>query len=388
MTPSLLAVNAGSATLKFRVYSLDGKTPLASGLIDRFGEAGDSSLTLSDARGARLEQHQLTEDGKEAAVAAMINTLADHRMPVAAVAHRVVHGGGRFSQPQRVDDALRSELEAFVPLAPLHQPISLAVIDAFKALDPELIQITCFDTAFHVTQPEVATRFGIARHWHDEGVRRYGFHGLSYASIARRLPQLGLDSSRVVVCHLGSGASACALLNGCSVASSTGFSAVDGLMMSTRPGYLDPEVLLYWMENEGMGVREVRRELYKNSGLLGVSGLSADMRLLLNSSEPAAREAVELFCYRTVKEIGALAAAMKGIDALIFTAGIGEHSPEIRARVVQQLAWLGFELDHAANLAQARCLTNATSQRHAYMLPTDEEGEMAHSAGALLATLR
>jgi len=387
MKPSLLAVNAGSATLKFRVYTLDGKTLLVSGLIDRFGEAGDSTLTLADTRGGKLEERNLKEPGKDAAVASMINTLADHHLRVSVVVHRVVHGGGQFTQPARITPQVREQLEAYVHLAPLHQPVSLAVIDAFSTLDAQLVQIACFDTAFHATQPEVATRFGIARHWHDEGIRRYGFHGMSYASITRRLPELGLEAARVVVCHLGSGASACAIANSCSVAASTGFSAVEGLMMSTRPGSLDPEVLLFWMENEGMGVREVRRELYKNSGLLGVSGISADMRVLLSSSETAAREAVELFCYRTVKEIGALAATMKGLDALIFTAGIGERSPEIRARIVQQLGWLGFELDHAANLAQARHLTTATSTRHAYMLPTDEEGEMAHSAAALLASV-
>ena len=385
MTPTLLAVNAGSATLKFRVYSLDGVTLHMSGLIDRFGESGHSTLTLTDPRGTRLIEHTLEQEGKDAAVTAMIDTLAAHHLDVEVVAHRVVHGGSHYREPAIIDNAVRDTLETLVPLAPLHQPVSLAVIDAFATLYGHLTQIACFDTAFHASQPEVATRFGIARHWHDEGVRRYGFHGLSYASISRRLPELGLGDARVVVCHLGSGASACAIAAGQSVAASTGFSAVEGLMMSTRPGSLDPEVVLYWMEHEGMGVGEVRRELYKNSGLLGVSGISADMRTLLASGEAAAREAVELFCYRTVKEIGALAACMKGIDALIFTAGIGERSPEIRARIVKQLDWLGFELDHAANLAQARRLTSSGSARQAYMLPTDEEGEMARSAGAMLA---
>lgn len=384
MTPALLAVNAGSATLKFRVYSLDGATLLMSGLIDRFGESGRSTLTLTDPRGGRLAEHPLEHDGKEAAVAAMLDTLASHHLDVHAVAHRVVHGGSHYRSPARIDAEVRQRLETLIPLAPLHQPVSLAVIDAFDAQGGTLTQIACFDTAFHASQPDIATRFGIARHWHEEGIRRYGFHGLSYASIARRLPALDLQDARVVVCHLGSGASACAIVRGESVASSMGFSAVEGLMMSTRPGTLDPEVLLYWMEHEGMGVGAVRRELYKNSGLLGVSGLSADMRTLLASAEPAAREAVELFCYRVVREIGALAACMKGIDALIFTAGIGERSPEIRARIVKQLDWMGFELDHAANLAQARRLTSAASTKHAYMLPTDEEGEMARCAAAML----
>ncbi|BEV73447.1 acetate kinase [Paludibacterium sp. THUN1379] len=386
MRSSLLAVNAGSATLKFRVYDDAGSTLLVSGLIDRFGDSQDSTLTLSDARGHQLAEHRLERGDKEAAIASMIATLAEHHLRVDAVVHRVVHGGGFYNRPVWLDEDVRNRLEEWIPLAPLHQPVSLAVIDAFLVLDPSLPQIVCFDTAFHASQPEVATRFGIARHWHDEGIRRYGFHGLSYASIARRLPELGLDEARVVVCHLGSGASACAMVNGASVASSMGFSAVEGLMMSTRPGSLDAEVLLYWMEHEGMGVRDVRRELYKNSGLLGVSGLSADMRQLLASSDPAAREAVELFCYRAVREIGALAACMKGIDALIFTAGIGERSPEIRARILKQLSWLGFDLDLSANLSQARRLTTPNSTRHAWMLPTDEEGEMARSAALLLAT--
>ncbi|GGY07635.1 acetate/propionate family kinase [Paludibacterium paludis] len=383
MTRSLLAVNAGSATLKFRAYTPDGQQLLVRGMIDRFGETG-STLTLSDAKGARLTSRSLHETGKDAAVAAMINALADQDLQLCAVAHRVVHGGDRFARPQRVTDIVREQLEDYVALAPLHQPVSLGVIDAFTRLDDRLAQIACFDTAFHAGQPEVATRFGIARHWHDEGVRRYGFHGLSYASIARRLPDLGLEDGRVVVCHLGSGASACAIANGQSVASSMGFSAVEGLMMSTRPGSLDPEVVLYWMEHEGMGIREVRRELYKNSGLYGVSGLSADMRELLDNPAPEAREAVELFCYRTAREVGSLAVAMKGLDALIFTAGIGERSPEIRARILKQLSWLGFDLDHHANLSQARRLTTLPSPRHAYMLPTDEEGEMAREAGELL----
>ncbi len=384
MTRSLLAVNAGSATLKFRAYTPDGQHLLIRGIIDHFGEAG-STLLLSDPKGARLQNRVLEESGKEAAVAAMINALADQDLQLCAVVHRVVHGGNRYSQPEIITPEVRAILESYVALAPLHQPVSLAVIDAFTRLDDRLTQIACFDTAFHTTQAEVATRFGIARHWHDEGIRRYGFHGLSYASITRRLADMGLAESKVVVCHLGSGASACAIANGKSVASSMGFSAVEGLMMSTRPGSIDPEVVLYWMEHEGMGIGEVRRELYKNSGLLGVSGgLSADMRELLDNPTQPAREAVELFVYRTVREIGSLTAAMRGIDALIFTAGIGERSPEIRARVLKQLPWLGFELDHHANLSQARRLTTVPSQRHAYMLPTDEEGEMAREAGQLL----
>ena len=384
MIKALIAVNAGSSTLKFRAYAMEGGALLMRGLIDHFG-LPHTSLSLHDTLHQQLEERELGDDSREAAVAAMINTLADHGIAVTAVVHRVVHGGSRFHQITRLDESVCQALDDYVPLAPLHQPVSLQVIEAFRTVDAALLQLACFDTAFHASQPEVATRFGIARHWHEEGVRRYGFHGLSYASISRRLPELALAGSKVVVCHLGSGSSACAIEHGQSAASSMGFSAVDGLMMGTRPGYLDPEVVLYWMEHEGMGVSEVRRELYKNSGLLGVSGgLSADMRELLASPLPAAREAVELFCYRIVREIASLAAAMKGLDAIIFTAGIGEHSAEVRGRVLGQLAWLGFEINHAANLAHARQLTTAESQHHAYVLDTDEEGEMARQAFTLL----
>ncbi len=383
MNRCLLAINAGSATLKFRAFSSDGQTLLARGMVDRFGSK-DARLTLADANGQPLAERGLADDGHVSALAAVLNSLADQGLEARAVAHRVVHGGSRFRQPVRVDAEVRAALDDYIALAPLHQPVSLEVIDAFSQLDARLPQIACFDTAFHVTQPVVATRFGIARHWHDEGIRRYGFHGLSYAAIARRLPDVGLAHGKVVVCHLGSGASACAIESGKSVAASTGFSAVDGLMMGTRPGYIDPEVILYWQEHEGMGVKDVRRELYKNSGLLGVSGLSADMRELVASELPTAREAVELFCYRTAREVASLAGALRGLDGLIFTAGIGEHSAEVRARVLQQLSWLGFELDHAANLAHARRLTTAGSRLPAYVLPTDEEGEMARQVAPLL----
>ncbi|UTH72355.1 acetate/propionate family kinase [Chromobacterium sp. IIBBL 290-4] len=383
MTPCLLAINAGSSTLKFRAFSADGQTLLARGMVDRFGSK-EAKLQLSDARGQPQTERPLDDASHQAALAAVLNSLADQQLQVRAVVHRVVHGGKRYHEPIRIDAAARAALDEYIPLAPLHQPVSLEVVDAFQELDDRLPQIACFDTAFHASQPEVATRFGIARHWHDEGVRRYGFHGLSYAAISRRLPELNLAHGKVVVCHLGNGASACAIESGKSIASSMGFSAVDGLMMGSRPGYIDPEVILYWQEHEGMGVKDVRRELYKNSGLLGVSGVSADMRELLDSELPAAREAVELFCYRAAREVASLAGALRGLDAVIFTAGIGEHSAEVRGRILQQLAWLGFELDHAANLAHSRRLTTQNSRLPAYALPTDEEGEMARQAARLL----
>ncbi|RKQ63017.1 acetate kinase [Vogesella indigofera] len=381
MGKALIAINAGSATLKFRAYQPDGVQLLARGLVDRFGAAG-ASLELD--YGGRQTRVTLAGSGRDEAVAAVLNVLADKGLEAVAVAHRVVHGGDRYTSPVVLTPEVVDHLAELIPLAPLHQPASLAVMSAFARLDSKLTQIACFDTAFHCGQPEVATRFGIARHWHEQGIRRYGFHGLSYASIARRLGDMALASQRVVVCHLGSGASACAIHDGRSIASSMGFSAVDGLMMGTRPGNLDPEVVLYWLEHEGMDIAQVRQELYKHSGLLGVSGLSADMRELLASKEPAAKEAIELFCYRAAREVASLATAMKGLDAVVFTAGIGERSPEIRARILKQLSWLGFEVDLAANLARSQRITTPHSARHAYVMATDEEGEMAREAAALL----
>ncbi|MDC7692097.1 acetate/propionate family kinase [Vogesella indigofera] len=381
MGKALIAINAGSATLKFRAYQPDGVQLLARGLVDRFGAAG-ASLELD--YGGRQTRVTLAGSGRDEAVAAVLNVLADKGLEAVAVAHRVVHGGNRYTSPVVLTPEVVDHLAELIPLAPLHQPASLAVMSAFARLDSKLTQIACFDTAFHCGQPEVATRFGIARHWHEQGIRRYGFHGLSYASIARRLGDMALASQRVVVCHLGSGASACAIHDGRSIASSMGFSAVDGLMMGTRPGNLDPEVVLYWLEHEGMDIAQVRQELYKHSGLLGVSGLSADMRELLASKEPAAKEAIELFCYRAAREVASLATAMKGLDAVVFTAGIGERSPEIRARILKQLSWLGFEVDLAANLARSQRITTPHSARHAYVMATDEEGEMAREAAALL----
>ena len=381
MGKALIAINAGSATLKFRAYQPDGVQLLARGLVDRFGAAG-ASLELD--YGGRQTRVTLAGSGRDEAVAAVLNVLADKGLKAVAVAHRVVHGGDRYTSPVVLTPDVVDHLAELIPLAPLHQPASLGVMSAFARLDRQLTQIACFDTAFHCGQPEVATRFGIARHWHEQGIRRYGFHGLSYASIARRLGDMALASQRVVVCHLGSGASACAIHVGRSIASSMGFSAVDGLMMGTRPGNLDPEVVLYWLEHEGMDIAQVRQELYKHSGLLGVSGLSADMRELLASKEPAAKEAIELFCYRAAREVASLATAMKGLDAVVFTAGIGERSPEIRARILKQLSWLGFEVDLAANLARSQRITTPNSPRHAYVIATDEEGEMAREAAALL----
>jgi acetate kinase len=384
MSQVYLTLNAGSSTLKLSAWRRDTHARLLDGLIDHFGSTG-STLTLSRPGGSK-QNRALPKPDPRSAVQALLEALHALGLQPAAAIHRVVHGGNRYSKPVFIDGEVRADLEELIPLAPLHQPVSLSVIDALSLWQPKLTQIACFDTGFHHVEQSRFNRFAIARHWYDEGVRRYGFHGLSYASIARQLPDIGLGQARVVVCHLGSGSSACALQNGKSVATSMGFSALDGLVMGTRPGTLDPEVVLYWIEQKGMTVNDVRNELYRKSGLLGLSGLSADMRELLTSDRPEAVEAVEIFCDRVAREVASLATALDGFDALVFTAGIGEHSPEIRARILNRLAWLGFKLDEEANAGAGhrQCLTKPTSKRAAWVLTTDEEGEMLREGLSLL----
>ncbi|GAB2896722.1 acetate/propionate family kinase [Microvirgula aerodenitrificans] len=382
----LLALNAGSATLKFRCFLPGSDVALAKGLVDGVGR-GRAHLTLTAADGSVLVDQSLGESGHAAALGAVLAQLDTHGWHPVAVVHRIVHGGTRFRQATRLDTATIDALRELSSLAPLHQPVALAAIDALTTIAPDTPQIGCFDTAFHTTQDPLAARFGIARHWHDRGVQRYGFHGLSYATIAHKLPALiGPDAAeqRVVVLHLGSGASACALHQRRSVASSMGFSAADGLLMSTRPGGLDPEVVLYWQEQAGMNVANVRSEIYKRSGLLGVSGISADMRDLQDNDRPEANEAVELFCYRAAREVGALAVQAGGLDHIVFTAGIGERSTPVRRRIVERLSWLGFQLDAAANDSNALRISTVDSPRGIWVIPTDEEGQMAREAAALI----
>ncbi|MGQ3031111.1 MAG: acetate/propionate family kinase, partial [Ferrovibrionaceae bacterium] len=278
-------------------------------------------------------------------------------------------------------------LEAYVPLAPLHEPHNLAGVRAAREMAPGVLQVACFDTAFHAGQPRLATLFGLPRRLEAEGVRRYGFHGLSYEHIAGVLKaeEPDLAAGRVIVCHLGAGASLCAIAGGRSVASTMGFSALEGLVMATRCGSLDPGVVLHLLEQRGMTPAQVRDMLYKDSGLLGVSGLSGDMRDLTASDRPEAAEAVALFCYRIAREIGSLVAALGGLDGLVFTAGIGEHSPPVRAAVVERCAWLGARLDADANGANARRIDGAQSRVAIRVIPTDEEGVIARHSLQLLA---
>jgi acetate kinase len=285
-----------------------------------------------------------------------------------------------------VDDAVLERLERLVPLAPLHQPNNLATIREIRARRPEMPQVACFDTAFHRGHPEVADRFAIADSWYREGVRRYGFHGLSYAYIADRLREVDPDlaQGRVVVCHLGSGASMCAIHAGRSLDSTMGFTAVDGLPMGTRTGQLDPGVVLYLLQAKGFDAARIQRFLYHDGGLQGLSGVSNDVRDLLASAEPGAALALDYLVYRIVREAGALAATMEGVDGIVFTAGIGEHSPDIRRRVIERLGWLGVELDPGANARHGPLISTAASRLKAYVVPTDEERMIARHSLALL----
>ena len=304
-----------------------------------------------------------------------------------AIGHRVVHGGPEFGAPVLIDDTVLAKLETLVPLAPLHQGNNLLPIRIIRERYPNIPQVACFDTAFHRGHPEVADRFAIAEQYYREGVRRYGFHGLSYEYVSQHLAQIdpAAAAGRVVVCHLGNGASMCAIVAGRSVDSTMGFTAVDGLPMGTRTGQLDPGVVLYLLQSKGFDAAAIERFLYKEGGLKGLSGPSSDVRELLASDSEGARLALDYFVYRIVREAGALAAAMGGLDAIVFTAGVGENSALIRARVVERLAWLGLELDAAANTGNGPLISTPASRIRAYVVPTNEELMIARHTLRLIA---
>jgi acetate kinase len=390
MQAPILVVNAGSSSIKFSVFATAGTATLAArvhGQVDHIG--GAARLVASDARGRAVADRAVAGSGHGAAIAAIHDWLGEHiggEAGYAAVGHRVVHGGSDFSGPVLIDDRVVAALEALVPLAPLHQPHHLAAIRAVAAAAPGVPQVACFDTAFHRTQPAAAQHFALPRGLTAKGIRRYGFHGLSYEYVASALPKLAPDCAggRVVVAHLGNGASLCAIAAGRSIATTMGFSPVDGLVMGTRTGLLDPGVILYLAQHEGMRPDEIETLIYRRSGLLGVSGVSSDMRELLASERPEAKEAIDLFVYRIGRELGSLAAALGGLDALVFTAGIGEHSPEIRARVCADAAWLGISLDEAANRAGGPRISRDGSPASAWVVPTDENLVIARHTRRLL----
>ena len=381
MNKYLLVINAGSSSIKFAIYQIDTSlTELianATGQIEGIGN--QPNLTINSFEGLLLVNRKLSVNevhDHTSAITLMLdwlrNYLADGTL--LAVGHRVVHGGQLYSTPILINATVLTELETLVPLAPLHQPNNLAIIDSILKSMPYLPQVACFDTAFHRSQPDVAQRFAIPRRFTEEGVRPYGFHGLSYEYISTVLPRLDpkLSNARIIVAHLGSGASLCAIHNGQSIATTMGFSPLDGLMMGTRCGNIDPGVLLYFMDHHKMNVHTVEQLLYYQSGLLGVSGISSDMRTLLASENPHAKEAIELFVYRIRREIGSLISALDGIDALVFTGGIGEHSPEIRSKICHKATWLDLELDDYANETSSIRISTYNSRISGWVVPTDE----------------
>ncbi len=387
-----LVLNAGSSSLKFCVYRRpeDEAWQLeARGQVEGIGTA--PHFTVKDSAGQRMADQQLdgalVRDGG-AAIDHLAGWLRGRYggARVRGVGHRVVHGGPSFSGPVVITPAILAQLRALIPLAPLHQPHNLAAIDAVTVRLPDVPQVACFDTSFHRGQPAVATVVPLPQDLCANGVQRYGFHGLSYEYIASALPAVapGIAHGRVIVAHLGSGASLCAMRDGHSVDSTLSFTALDGLCMGTRPGALDPGVVLYLFQALGMTPKEVETVLYKKSGLLGISGRSNDMRDLLGQDDERARLAVDYFVYQIAKQIGAMAAAFGGVDALVFTAGIGENSPEIRRRICEASAWLGIHLDAAANQASQALITATGSPVSAWVVPTNEELMIARHTGRLL----
>ena len=383
---AVLVLNAGSSSLKFALYAINGdvaEAPTVSGQVEGIGATPE--VTLKTADGQRFTEPVVTSGGQgeqhRDALNHVFGLLNRHNpaLDIVAAGHRVVHGGEHYSAPTRLDEAVLRTLDTFVPLAPLHQPHNLRAVRAVATLMPDVPQVGCFDTAFHRTQPAVAQTFGLPRKYTAEGVKRYGFHGLSYDYVARQLPEVIGERSKgaVVIAHLGNGASMCALRDGKSVASTMGFTAVEGLMMGTRTGSLDPGVMLYLMEQKGMDAKALTSLLYKESGLLGVSGISQDMRTLLASDAPEAKEAVDLFCYRIARELGSLAAAAGGLDALVFTGGIGEHAAAVREKVAALSAWMGIDIDATANARHATRIDTAASRVAVAVVPTNEERMIA-----------
>jgi len=391
MANAIAVLNSGSSSIKFSLF-LERGDDLALELRGQIeGLYTSPRFVAKGADGAVRAEKSWTEGsqlGHEAALHHLIpylkGELADDRL--IGVGHRVVHGGLEYAAPVRVDTGVVAALDKYVALAPLHQPHNLAPIRAILAAVPDLPQVACFDTAFHRTNSDLVQRFAIPAALHDEGVRRYGFHGLSYEYIASVLPKYDerAAAGRTVVLHLGNGASMCALQGGRSVASTMGFTAVDGLPMGTRTGSLDPGVILYLMDQRSMDARAIEKLIYNQSGLLGVSGISSDMRTLLESDEPRAKLAVDLYCYRIRRELGSLAAALGGLDAIVFTAGIGENSAPIRECVCRDAAWLGVALDQPANERGGPRLSTAASPITVWTIPTNEELMIARHTRRLI----
>ncbi|MDA9422216.1 MULTISPECIES: acetate/propionate family kinase [Bradyrhizobium] len=388
---TILVVNAGSSSVKFQIFSVESEGRLRrqiKGQMDGIGSrprlkaSGGGGDPLAD----RAYPIEAVPDVSTAMGVAGEWLREELRIHPIAVGHRVVHGGPDYDKPVLIDHGVVARLERFINLAPLHQPHNLSPIRSILTKFPSLPQVACFDTAFHRTHGALADHYAIPHQLHAEGVRRYGFHGLSYEYIARTLPSAAPDIAkrRVIVAHLGSGASMCALMDGRSVESTMGFTALDGLPMGTRPGQLDPGVVLYLMSEKGMSATKVQDFLYRDCGLKGLSGISNDMRELEKSEDPKAKLAIDYFVYRIGLSAGMLAAALQGLDAFVFTAGIGENSATVRARVAGQLGWLGVTLDQTENSRHSRLISRPESLIPVYVVPTDEELMIAQHTLSLL----
>jgi acetate kinase len=393
MTASVLVLNSGSSSIKFGLFDISADEPalLCKGLLDEHEDR--PRLVVKSSAGEDLfETRREAADADGGHLFADVLDFIEQRFGTGglrAVGHRIVHGGPDYSGPVTLTDDVTAKLEALTPLAPLHQPRCLAPVRTIRAIKPELTQIACFDTAFHHSITLPANRFAIPRRFEERGVRRYGFHGLSFEYVAGRLAEIApqLVAKRTVIAHLGNGASLCALHHGGSVDTTMGLTPLDGLVMGTRCGTIDPGVLLYLQQHENMSVEEVQHLLYHQSGLLGVSGLSADMRTLLTSRETAAREAVELFTFRAAQEVAVMANTLGGLDCLVFTGGIGEHATEIRRTIGERLAWLGVHIDAAANDEARERISGGDSAVDVFVIPTNEELTIARHCAAVLQTM-
>lgn len=394
MSNAILVLNAGSSSIKFSLF-LEREGNLKLDIRGQVEGLYTGARFVSKTPDGRVKAEKSWPDGVALGHDGALDHLIAHLRPelsdddrLVGIGHRVVHGGLAYAQPVRVDAAVLKVLEAFVPLAPLHQPHNLGPIRRALARVPEIPQVACFDTSFHRSQPEAAQMFALPAELREAGVMRYGFHGLSYEYIASVLPDIAPRAAegRCVVLHLGNGASMCAMAAGRSLDSTMGFTAVDGLPMGTRSGSLDPGVILYLMDQRRMDARAIEQLIYNQSGLLGVSGISSDMRALLESPAPQARLAIDLFLYRIRRELGALAAAMGGLDAVVFTAGIGENAPIIRSRVCHDASWLGLEIDEAANAGGRGRISTEKSRVEVYVIPTNEELMIARHTLRLLET--
>ncbi|WP_245444919.1 acetate/propionate family kinase [Pseudaminobacter soli (ex Li et al. 2025)] len=390
---AILTLNAGSSSLKFGLYQVEPDGKIEQRLRGVFESLSDTPrFSVKDATGKLLVDKSLTavspptETLLRELIVVLDPFLGSERLE--AVGHRIVHGGSRFVKPTRLTDDILKELEALTPIAPLHQPASLRPVKAFLALRPDIPQIGCFDTAFHSTLKSPANRYAIPREYEQMGIRRYGFHGLSYEFIATRLAEIspGLAAKKTVAAHLGAGCSLCAMQNGKSIDTTMGFTALDGLMMATRSGAIDPGIILYLQQALGLSSGDVEQMLYYRSGLLGVSGISGDVRLLLASDNPHAAEALDLFTFRIAQDIAAMASTMEGLESLVFTAGVGEHATSIREEICRRLRWLGVKLDK--NEASGELISSPDSSVEVRVIPTNEEMTIARQAHALVTAHR